>query len=387
MKKIVFVLLLFMVGIVTVPTAHAKIWSRNLITKAILSNGFMASICPTNMSSTEVLDPVATMETDDVPQIKNSDCTGNDEEVLFGDITLEFKEGGTGKEYIILYNDDLLRADTFQFGYYKNWSLGAVAPPNADGKTYHGLKSVMADTLFKTDIAVPDLQEKIPESGFLTVYGKDGTIDHTYFVFKAKVYKVTEIKKEVTDKILVDYTVPSEPTQVNNQDITPTVLPTSSATNNTKIYQNTTYKFTFSYPDFFIQEKSTPEALASFAGKENRISVSVDQKPFNDFTYMDLSATEYKYDLVNKKWMNITSPAKEVTEIKKVPGSLEAYEAGFGDGMCGGSIFFIPSPTYSYVIRLSTTICAHMNEKTQLFETPEYKLSNTDILSSFTFTK
>jgi hypothetical protein len=172
-KKLSLILFLLLCGVtISPPSAHAKIWSKNLITKATLSNVLLASICPTTLSVTEVLDPVVRMETDEVPTMKDSDCSGKDEEVLFGDITLTFKEGGEGKEYIVVYNDELLRADSTQYEYYKDWSLGALAPPNADGKIYHGLKSVMADTLYKTDINVPDVQEKIPDSGFKTIYGK-----------------------------------------------------------------------------------------------------------------------------------------------------------------------------------------------------------------------
>lgn len=385
MKKVVYTLIFSLIGVIfTTSFAQAKIWNKDLITKAVLTNGFMATICPTTLSQETILNPVITEETNDTPVVTNSECTGKNEEVLFGDITLDFKESGTGKEYIVLYNDELLRADSFQYGYYKDWSLGAEAPPNADGKTYHGLKSVMADTLYKTDIAVPDFQEKVVDSGFITIYAKDGTIDHTYFVFKAKVYKVNEVKKKVTDKVLIDYTLPSSSTGETPDSLSPTVLPTVNPT--TSIYKNDTYKFEFSYPNFFTQDKSTSETLTSFTGKDNHISVSVENKPFKDFTYMDLSATEYKYDITSQKWVNITNPSKVVTEIKKVTTSLEAYEAGFGDGMCGGSIFFIPSPNYSFVVRLSTTMCAHMNEKTQQFETSDYQVSNNNLLSSFKFT-
>lgn len=391
MKKLVIIVLLLITGLIlTSKPVSAKIWSKNLINKATLSNGFLASICPTSLLVTDVLDPVVRMETDDVPVMTDSDCSGKDEEVLFGDITLTFKEGGEGKEYIVLYNDELLRADSFQYEYYKDWSLGALAPPNADGHTYHGLKSVMADTLYKIDINVPELQEKISNSGFKTIYGKKGEIDHTYFVFKSKVYKVAEIKKVVTDKVLIDYTTrepDSTPAQQTDMITNPTTKPVATDTiNSWKTYTDAKQMYTIKYPSDWhvfpniiggiipgydgtvINSASTLEPHGETLAENGQAGIAI------NISGIDKTEDDSLLEYVNKHFSSpdITNPSYTQVKINGVQGIKYIRSAHELDS--GQPMYYISNKNTVYTINVSV-------------KNPAYESVVNQILQTFTFTK
>lgn len=222
MRKILFTLIFFLtvlqVVLIFPKLIDAKIWNKELIDKAILTIGFSGSVCPIKVDQSLIEKTTAYngIADPDYELLENEpDCT-NKQPILFGKVALDFKETDSlGEEYIFIFDDILLKADSISWDYYEDMSIGAESPPNDKGEIKKGLKSIKSSKLFRTDTNLPDLQEDVPGSGFLIKYDTNGKIEKTLFMHKGNAYLVSSIDKTVSDKVLVDYTTEASQSTVS----------------------------------------------------------------------------------------------------------------------------------------------------------------------------
>jgi len=147
-----------------------------------------------------------------------------------------------------------------------------------------------------------------------------------------------------------------------------------------KTYINKEIGISFKYPPFYNQTNTY-----TLSYEESTIRVVPKSTPFKYYSYMDLSGSNYKFDLDKKVWVSSTSAGK--SGLQKANALIEAYVASGGDGNCGFETIIIPNPSYSSVIELINTTCAAFDKKTNAFVPPSFTLPSEKLLSTFKFTQ
>lgn len=298
MKKnfIPLLILLITLQVVMLPPkpVNAKIWNKELIDKAILTTGFSGSVCPIKVDQSLIEKTTAYngIADPDYKLLENEpDCT-NKQPILFGKIALDFKETDSlGEEYIFIFDDVLLRADSISWDYYEDMTIGAESPPDDKGEIKRGLKSIKSSKLFRTDTNLPDLQEDVSGSGFLIKYDTNGKIEKTLFMHKGNAYLVSSIDKTVNDKVLVDYTTEASQTTF------------STSTTNVKDDFFSGELFSFQYPQDWKIVKSDKNQIVFQKQEEMAAQGSYPAQTLQ--TNITIYSAEVTPDISLDKWLEM----------------------------------------------------------------------------------
>ena len=194
--------------------AEAKLWTKNLVDKVVLTFGYKFEICPIS-SVQSASDIVANFDITKEEQnfADNPDsiqCSGDKEELLIGNTDLYFNlknwpDAGTkpATEQLVVFRDKMYSIQ----GSGTNMPNDKFSVGQDFIATDSGLKYIKRVGLYDTDPNAPNEKRTVSDSALTVFHNPDGKFSTFLFVINGQVFKNVAIIRQVTEQtILVDYT-------------------------------------------------------------------------------------------------------------------------------------------------------------------------------------
>ncbi len=206
-----------------VSVVQAKLWTKELVDRVTLDSGYRFQMCVVNGIGTaeQILSEngLSTVEESFAENTNKGECTGDKEELLFGNTSLVFnQETYPGveslSEQLIVFRDKVysIQGSGSDASYLENGKTGYDLTP-IKGKDFFGtvprLKAVKRVGLGPTDPKDFDdtkVDNTKKDSAITIFHDKEGKFTTFLFVYDGLVFKMVALAKEVTEPtLLVDY--------------------------------------------------------------------------------------------------------------------------------------------------------------------------------------
>lgn len=206
-------LLILVIEVFVTQNVEAKVWTKDLVDKVVLTSGYKFDICPiSSVQSVSVITANIDITKEEQNFADNPDsieCSGNKEELLIGNTDFYFNLKNwpdatkPATEQLVVFRDKM----------YNIQGSGTVMPNDKFSvdqdfiATNPGLKYIKRVGIYDTDPNVPDEKRTVSDSTLTVFHNPDGKFSAFLFVFNGQVFKSVAIIHQVTEQtVLVDYT-------------------------------------------------------------------------------------------------------------------------------------------------------------------------------------